>query len=46
MWLNDFPLTFNFVIPLQGKNNVVLIGPGAYFAYAVAGKEKADYTIR
>lgn len=40
----QIPVTFNFVIPLN-KSTVLHIGPGAYFALGIFGKQKADYTI-
>lgn len=41
----EIPLTFNFIIPYGNSGSGVLIGPGAFFAYGIAGKEKSDYTV-
>ncbi len=41
----QIPVSFNFMISMGGKDDFVVIGPGAYFAYGIFGKEKPDFSI-
>ncbi len=41
----QIPVTFNFMIPVGGSGNYVVVGPGVYFAYGIWGKEKPDFTV-
>ncbi len=41
----QIPVSFNFAIPMGGTDNYVYVGPGAYFAYGIYGKEKPDFSV-